>query len=233
MNYSETNETADKVQEIKRKAATSASMSNNERRSLHCDIEYVLITIELALAKLRQTGKTEDADLVLLKSELIALSEETTKLQRIVRPTDQNIILRILEVFDTVLRIISVWLFLIVTAIILAFPCILLRPVDYVLVHTGIIHPAYQISNLCKRFIAVTFLKLAGVHLVVETHPEVEALYGLESALICFTHASSLDAFILAAVIPVHHYSLAKSDLFLIPFFSWSLLAFGGLPVNR
>jgi 1-acyl-sn-glycerol-3-phosphate acyltransferase len=44
----------------------------------------------------------------------------------------------------------------------------------------------------------------------VERHPEVEELFGKQSALVCFTHASSLDAFILAAAVPVKHFSLVS-----------------------
>ena len=56
MNYSETNETVQRVAAIKQKILNSESMSNNKRRVLHCEIEYVLISIDLALTKLKQTG---------------------------------------------------------------------------------------------------------------------------------------------------------------------------------
>jgi 1-acyl-sn-glycerol-3-phosphate acyltransferase len=42
-----------------------------------------------------------------------------------------------------------------------------------------------------------------------------------------------MDAFILAAAVPVRHFSLAKSILFSIPFFSWHLAAYGGVAINR
>jgi len=51
--------------------------------------------------------------------------------------------------------------------------------------------------------------------------------------LLTFTHASNLDGFIVSATVPINHIALAKKELFLIPFFSWIALAFGGTPVDR
>ena len=42
-----------------------------------------------------------------------------------------------------------------------------------------------------------------------------------------------MDAFILAAAVPVMSYTLAKKELFLIPFFAWSLAVYGGVAVDR
>ena len=42
-----------------------------------------------------------------------------------------------------------------------------------------------------------------------------------------------MDAFILSRCIPVSMYTIAKSELFLIPFFSLLLSSYGGIAVNR
>ena len=47
--------------------------------------------------------------------------------------------------------------------------------------------------------------------------------------LLCFSHASSLDLFTIAQGVPISQVSLGKWELFLIPFFSWLLIAFGKL----
>ena len=41
------------------------------------------------------------------------------------------------------------------------------------------------------------------------------------------------DGFLISAVCPVRQLAFGKKELFLIPFFSWLSLAFGGVPVDR
>ena len=53
------------------------------------------------------------------------------------------------------------------------------------------------------------------------------------SAMVMFTHASTLDAFVLAATAPSRMYTLAKKELLLVPFFNYLLLTFGGVPIDR
>jgi 1-acyl-sn-glycerol-3-phosphate acyltransferase len=54
-----------------------------------------------------------------------------------------------------------------------------------------------------------------------------------ETSMLAFSHASTMDAFILSQCIPVSMYTIAKSELFLIPFFSLLLSSYGGIAVNR
>jgi 1-acyl-sn-glycerol-3-phosphate acyltransferase len=54
-----------------------------------------------------------------------------------------------------------------------------------------------------------------------------------ECPLVCFSHGSAMDTFILGAVIPVHSFTLAKKEMFLIPFLSLTMFAFGGIPIDR
>lgn len=58
-------------------------------------------------------------------------------------------------------------------------------------------------------------------------------MFSKDASLVCFSHSSTMDAFVLAGTLPVQQITMVKSDLFLIPFFSWLLFAFGGLPVDR
>lgn len=86
-----------------------------------------------------------------------------------------------------------------------------------------------------KRMMGYVLLWTAGVVLVTEGMAEGNDSFFKSNAcvLCCFSHASTLDAFIIAAVIPVRSYILSKTDLFVIPFFSWLLAAFGGVPIDR
>lgn len=187
------------------KCRARGDLSNHERRMLFCDIEQTLLTLEEYV--LCCDPKSKDS-ISSLKSEFHTLLINFTNLKRAHR-SNYSGSLRVMEGIDVLLRFLSIWLFVVVSAIFFAFPCILLRPLDYVLIKTRCISPKHQISNFCKCFIATTFLKLFGTHLEVD-NSAVQHMFGEESALICFTHASSLDAFILAASIPVKHFSLVS-----------------------
>ena len=139
---------------------------------------------------------------------------------------------------DEIARLIGVWVCLVVFAVVFSPLGILLRPVDYVLVTLRLLPPWLQASLLLKRFMGYVILWTAGVVLVTEggeiEGPGGESFFMANNCVLCcFSHASTLDAFIIAAVIPVRSYILSKTDLFLIPFFSWLLAAFGGIPIDR
>lgn len=52
-------------------------------------------------------------------------------------------------------------------------------------------------------------------------------------SMLCFTHASSIDPFVLAALVSEPCCTLAKADLFLLPFFGWLIAVWGGAPIDR
>jgi hypothetical protein len=114
----------------------------------------------------------------------------------------------ILNRAEELFRGIAVILALIILSTIIALPCIFLRPLDYTLLHRGIIDPYHQIAVYGKFFIGHTLLILGGVDLVVEGMSN--DLFGKECVLACFSHSSTLDAFILTAVVPVIHRTLVS-----------------------
>lgn len=146
------------------------------------------------------TVTTNDKELLLLKEKI----EAQSKLMKLgyVKRKNANVIL---DITDQLIRLIAVWLFLITSATFIAIPCILLSSIDYFLVQANIISTKYQFANLSKIFVSKVIIKLSGIHLVVEGYDEKS--YGKECVLSCFTHASSMDAFIVGATIPVRHYS--------------------------
>jgi len=42
-----------------------------------------------------------------------------------------------------------------------------------------------------------------------------------------------IDGFLVTATCPIRQLALSKKELFIIPFFSWLSLAFGGVPLDR
>jgi len=135
------------------------------------------------------------------------------------------------DIFDEIIRLIGVWMCLVTFASILSLPLIIFKYVDYFLVDHKFISPLWQVTNKIKQFIAKSILCLSGISLTVEGSDKIS--FGDSNLLALYSHSSSMDAFIIAAALPIRHYSLAKKDLFLIPYFSWLLVAFGGIPIDR
>ena len=133
---------------------------------------------------------------------------------------------------DELSRAAVVWSCLIAFAMIVALPIILIRPFEDVLIALGWIEARWSLSNIIKYLVSQWLLLMSGIRLKVTG--VTEETFTLERPiLVPFTHSSTMDAFIIAAAIPPRFFAMAKLELFLIPFFSWLLIAFGGMPVNR
>jgi 1-acyl-sn-glycerol-3-phosphate acyltransferase len=111
-----------------------------------------------------------------------------------------------------------------------SLPILLLRLVDRSL---GL-DPFSQLAEKLRRGIAWFLLDLAGVSVGVLEGPEgKESCFKESCVLLTFSHASNIDGHLVSSTCPIRHYALAKKELFVVPFFSWISLAFGGIPVDR
>jgi len=91
--------------------------------------------------------------------------------------------------------------------------------------------PFDYISEYFKRNIAFFVLYQVGIIVDIEG---VKKEYFKESCeLLCFNHASNLDGFLVSGICPIRQLAFGKKELFVVPFFSWISLAFGGVPVDR
>lgn len=142
-----------------------------------------------------------------------------------------SILIVLIEKVDELLRFVGVWSCIIIGAVFLAIPSIIIKQLDYYLLYRGIISPFNQFSVLAKRFLNYAVLALSGISLVVDGMDL--NYFGSSCVLTCFSHSSTMDAFILSFVIPTRQYTVCKKDLFLIPFFAWLMIAFDGVPIDR
>ncbi len=133
---------------------------------------------------------------------------------------------------DEIVRLFAVWSFLILTGIFIALPSILIKPIDYYLVHNNIIDHKYQINVLAKRGIAKFILLLSGISLEIQGLENTKDMGG-KKYLLLWSHASTMDAFITAAAFSARNYTLAKQQLFQLPFFSWLSISFDAIPIIR
>lgn len=114
-----------------------------------------------------------------------------------------------------------------------SLPIIVLRVVDQC-IGSG---PFSQLSEKLKRSIAWLMLELSGVSVEIINGPDKSQKqmksFSESCSLLTFSHSSNLDGFLVSATCPIRHFALAKKELFMVPFFSWISLAFGGVPVDR
>jgi len=78
-----------------------------------------------------------------------------------------NIIMYIIDRIDQFIRLLAVWLFLIISSIFIAIPCIFLTPIDFILVRCKVLSVYHQSSVLLTVFTAQTILRLSGIALVL------------------------------------------------------------------
>jgi uncharacterized membrane protein len=173
------------------KSNISKIISNHSRRLYYARSE--LLKFEIGnLIKDSESDSFIDESLVFLNG----VSEEM-KLSYVSRPCS-SILFFILDKIDELIRFLGVWSCIVVSAVFLAIPCILIKPLDYFLLYRGIITPFQQISVNAKRFIAGSIILLSGISLVTEDMDL--AYFGSSCVLTCFSHSSTMDAFILSYV---------------------------------
>jgi hypothetical protein len=197
-------------------------LSNQKKRTFHARSE--LIKIEVEDKKIAFDRTFVDKSLSDLK--VIADSMDLSFVK-----CGGSLLSYLLEKLDELVRFLGVWSCIVVSAIFIAVPSILVRPLDYFLLNHGFITPYQQISVCAKRFVAYSILMLSGIVFVTEGMKL--SYFGSSCVLTCFSHSSTMDAFILSYLVPCRHFTVAKKELFMIPYFAWLLIAFGGVPIDR
>ena len=199
------------------------TLSNREKR-------YFYACSELLKIKFDDLRKVHE-DVQLIDENIADLKKISDQLNLSFVSHGGSFLTVLFEKIDEFLRFTGVWTCIIVGAVFLAVPSIIIKQLDYYLLYRGIISPFQQFSVLAKRFMNYSVLALSGISLVVDGM-ELD-YFGKSCVITCFSHSSTMDAFILSYVIPTRHYTICKKDLFLIPFFAWLMIAYDGLPIDR
>ena len=204
------------------------SLDNTSKRVLYSDISLLLIDLKHYD---EYKGSAEGKDMIIKK--LHGMIDEIP-LGYVKRETPF-----LLSALDEFIRLIAVWSTIVLSATFLALPCLLLlRPMENLLLAAGVgLDARSSPCLLVKRFIAYVILKVSGISLIVQNKEVFERASSPESSskpsVVTFSHASTMDAFIMSFAVPIRTFSLSKYDLFLIPFFSWLLAAFDGIGIDR
>jgi 1-acyl-sn-glycerol-3-phosphate acyltransferase len=193
--------------------SSKSSSSNHERRVLYAELELLRIETE------NTTVDPLDVD-ILYRFDKLRDQLRLTKIKR--------------HWYDFIDRAVcgtASYLWMANAALFLAPPAMLIKPIDDILVKHNILSPHGMISEKIEKFIATTYLNLAGIELIFEG--ENLDSYNSKCPLVCFSHASAMDTFVIGALVPVRQHTLAKKELFLIPIVNLLFYTFGGIPVDR
>jgi len=171
-----------------------------------------------------------DSDKATLKSYISSIEEKLKSIK--LGYVEISKYVKLFLFIDEIIRLLAVWSFLIVTGMFVALPSILVKPLDYYLVSHNIINPKYQLNVLAKRGIAKFILLLSGISIEVQGQEYTKDMGG-KKYLLLWSHSSTMDAFITSAVFPARHYTLAKQQLFQLPFFAWLSISFDAIPIIR
>ena len=193
--------------------------SNHERRVTFAEAELYRLELEAAACKCKEEEDTR----------VKKISELEKLLKQIQLKKEKHFWY---DSMDRWLCGIAGWLWLLTATIFFCIPVLLIKPLDGWLLKKGILSPQSQISETIEKFIANTMLLLSGADLVV-IDGDASAFTESKIPLVCFSHGSTLDTFALGSLIPMKQHTLAKKELFLIPFLNLLLYTFGGIPIDR
>ena len=128
---------------------------------------------------------------------------------------------------DILFRFIGVNCAIVTITIVCALPILILQPLETL---AGM-DPFKRTSVLIRQTMCSFILLCSGI--VIDFGDINQDYFKSQCALLCFSHSSNLDGFIVCAGTPIRHYALGKKELFYVPFFSWISFAAGGVPIDR
>lgn len=135
--------------------------------------------------------------------------------------------------FDMLIRGISMVAYLIFASLILLPLMGFVAPtIDIILQSILRLSGKWLFYNFLKQFSSLIFLTIIGIFVTVEGKDNC-VTNAMDPLLICFQHASNLDGFTIFAFFPKYFRSIAKKDIFLVPWLSWTAFLYGTLPINR
>lgn len=206
----------EKVDQLHQSAkGLSDDHDNKTRRELFSDIGL----LELDVESLRDKGKLPGAE----AAEYLLKLREAGELAELgfLKNKPKGIVNKLLYFVDEALRIAAVWFWLIDVAVFVVPASMALH----------MVFPKWNMPGVWRGITGKGCTRLSNVTIKLEGI--TDETFASTVSVLAFTHASTMDAFILAGYIPCGLYSLAKKELFLIPFFAWILSAYGGIAVNR
>lgn len=184
---------------ISPKSWWSVSTENAERRRIYAEAALLKIEIELGHVNLLLYNKEK-----LLKQ----LSDIQDKLNlKQVTPASS-----VVSLIDSLIRITAVWQCLFTFPFTLLVPSLVLMPFEKILFFIFGISSKYHTSNIFKHFIANYILVVSGVNAIVSYETSEEETFR-DASIVCFSHSSTIDAFLISYAISPKTYALVRKAI--------------------
>jgi 1-acyl-sn-glycerol-3-phosphate acyltransferase len=215
-------------QELRSKDSTK--LTNHEKRVTHARIE--LLRLDLTDDLLFSSPSQQQQRLSpLLMNEINAIEKELDLLDEQLKLSFVTSSSSLFYQLHDLLRLLIVLYLLFTSGMIISLPLLLLRVTDSLFASLSLPRPYKPICVATKAFISNLILLTSGV--VLKTQGLNHQTFLQKRTLACFTHASTLDAFVLGATLPTPATVLAKKELFILPYFGWLMQAYGNVPIDR
>ena len=206
-------------------AQNGQNVDNKMRRIFYSDIELARLDLFEASLSLTSSGIENETNKHLAELEKVYESMDKVINQLKLVPIKRQ--RRWWSPLEVLVRFIGVSCSIMLVGMICSLPLLFMRAVDKFQQRD----PFKYRSEYFKRCIAWFFLFQSGI--VVEVEGLDPAYFKESCVLLTFSHASNIDGFLVSGTCPIRQLAFGKKELFLVPFFSWISLAFGGVPVDR
>lgn len=192
--------------------------TNEMRRKLYSKVELAVLDYEASLTS--DAAKKEWYDDKKTHEELMEIHSKL-KLKPIRRG------FRLWYWFDIMYRFIGVNAAIFTITVVCALPIFILQVLEDIFQ----VDPFKKPSVAIRKSMCMFILLCSGI--VTDFGEAPKEYFSAQCALLCFTHNSNVDGFMVCSACPIRHYALGKKELFYVPFFSWISFAAGGVPVDR
>ena len=199
-------------------ALKDENCTNSTLRKLYSKVELAVMDHEASL--------TNDA----AKKEWVEDEKTHKELEKIHKKLKLKAIRRGFRLWywiDIIYRFIGVNAAIFTITVVCAVPILILQVLEDIIRVDPFEKPSVAIRQAMCMFI----LMCSGI--VTDFGAAPREYFSAQCALLCFTHNSNLDGFMVCSACPIRHYALGKKELFYVPFFSWISFAAGGVPVDR
>lgn len=177
-------------------SSLSTSLENAERRRLYA--EAGLLKIEI-----------ESGDFDSLKYNKEKLLEQLIEIQSKLDLKQVTPASNIFSLIDSLIRITAVWQCLFTFPFTLVLPSLILLPLEKVIFFIFNIRSKYHLSNIAKHFIANYILVVSGVSTVVSYETSEKETFR-DASIVCYSHGSTIDAFLISYSISPKTYALVS-----------------------
>ena len=170
------------------------SIENAERRRLYADAALLKIEIELGNIDVLQHNKDK-------------LLEQLSEVQSKVNLKQVTPSSNIFSLVDSLIRITAVWQCLFTFSFTLLVPSLVLLPFEKIVFYMLGIRSQYHSSNIFKHFIANYILIVSGVNAKISYETNEKETFQ-DAAIVCYSHSSTIDAFLISYAISPKTYAL-------------------------